>query len=149
MRLSNFFTTLIIAILLSASTSFAATAAKVHVSATVLPFVSFDAVQHVTTYQVKSADIKRGYIDLPNSMTVKVRTNLTTGVSVIVENAGMGRVLIRESGRADFAGNTFTMNTADYRPNTQISKSYDSRILLSADAKDGIYPLIISMAPAI
>jgi len=149
MRSSNFSIALIIAILLGASSSFAATSAKVHVTATVLPFVSFDAIQHVTTYQVNSDDIKRGYIDLPNSMTVKVRTNLNAGVPVIVENAGVGRVLIRESGRADFVGNTFTLNTADYRPNTQISKNYDSRIVLSADAKDGIYPLIISMAPAI
>jgi hypothetical protein len=131
------------------SSSFAAMSASVHISATVLPFVSFNAIQHVTTYQVKSDDIKRGYVDLPNSVTVTVRTNLSSGVPVVVENPGGDRVLIRESGRADFVSNTFTVDTAGYRPNTQISKNYDSRIILPADAKDGIYPLIIAMASAI
>ena len=150
MRSSNFSIALIIAItLFAASSSLAATSAKVRVTATVLPFVSLDAVQHVLTYQVNRDDIKRGYVDLPNSMTVKVRTNLNTGVPVVIENSGDFRILVSESGRADFMGSMFTLNTSDYRPNTQISKTYDSRIVLSADAKDGIYPLIISMAPAI
>ena len=151
MRSSNFSIALIIIAitLFAASSSLAATSAKVRVTATVLPFVSLDAVQHVRTYQINSDDIKRGYVDLPNSMTVKVRTNLNTGVPVVVENSGDFRILISESGRADFMGSMITLNTSDYRPNTQISKTYDSRIVLSADAKDGIYPLIISMAPAI
>lgn len=128
---------------------FAATSAELQLSATVLPFVSFNAVQHVASYRVNSDDIKKGYVDLPNSVTVKVRTNLGTGVPVTVENSAGGNVLIRESGGADFQGNMFTMDTAGHRPNTPISRSYDFRILLSADAKDGTYPLAISMAPAI
>ena len=39
--------------------AFAATSAKIHVSATVLPFVSFNAAQHVATYQVSSEDLRR------------------------------------------------------------------------------------------
>jgi hypothetical protein len=145
----SYIATAITAILSVSSPCFAATSANVHVSATVLPFVSFNAIQNVTSYQVNSDDIKRGYIDLPNSMTVNVKTNLNTAVPVIVENSGGDTVLIRESGRANFVGNTFTLNTTYYRPNTLVSKNYDSRIVLSADARDGIYPLIISMAPAI
>lgn len=144
----KFFSALLIAILLGASPSFAATSAKLHVTATVLPFVSFNAIQNVTTYQVNSEDIKRGYIDLPNAVTVNVRTNLNAGIPVMLESLGENRVLISESGRAAFVDSIFTLNTAGYRPNAPISKSYDSRIVLSADAKDGVYPLIISMVPA-
>lgn len=135
-------------ILLGTSTSFAATSARVQVTATVLPFVSLNAIQLVKTYQVQQEDIKRGYIDLPNSMSVKVRTNLNADIPVIVENL-MGSVLIRESGRVDFVGNVFHLNIAGNRPYTQISRIYDLRILLSADMIDGVYPLNISMTPAI
>jgi hypothetical protein len=108
-----------------------------------------NAIQKVSTYQINSEDIKRGYIDLPNSITVNVRTNLNAGVPVIVENLGTARVLVRESGRLVFEGSTFTLNTADYRPNTPISRNYDSRIVLSGDVKEGNYPLLISITPAI
>jgi hypothetical protein len=132
-----------------ASFCHAAPLAKLYVSATVAPFVSFNAVQNVTTYRVNSEDIQRGYLDLPNAITVKVKTNLGAGVPVTVENFGGARVLIKESGRSVFEGDTFTVNTGDYRSNTQISKNYDSRIVLTADAKEGDYPLIISMTPSI
>ena len=123
--------------------------AKIHVTATVLPFVSFNAIQHISTYRVNNDDIKRGYIDIPNSMTVNVRTNLNAGVPVILEHPEGGRVLVRENGRADFVANTFTLNTSDYLPNTPVSKNYDFRILLSKDVKDVVYPLSVTMAPAI
>lgn len=132
-----------------ASSSFASASARLHVTATVPPFVSFNAVQSVTSYQVNSGDIRRGYVDLPRSMTVRLRTNLSTGVPVLVENSGEGSILVRESGRADFVGNSFTLSTAGYSANAQINKSYDIRILLPSDAKDGTYPLVIAMAPAI
>jgi hypothetical protein len=123
--------------------------AKIHITATVLPFVSFNAIQNIRTYWVDNNDIKRGYIDIPNSVTVNVRTNLNAGVPVIIEHPEGSRVLVRESGRADFVADTFTLNASDYLPNTPIRKNYDFRILLSTDVKDGAYPLIITMAPAI
>lgn len=128
---------------------FAASSATLQVSATVLPFVSFHAVQHVASYRVNGDDIKRGYVDLPASVTVKVRTNLAAGVPVAFESTGEARVLIRESGRSDFAAGFFTLDTGNYRPNTPISKSYDFRVLLPSESKDGTYPLNISMAPTI
>ncbi len=129
--------------------AFAATSASIHVSATVLPFVSFNAAQHVATYQVSSEDLRRGYVDLPNAITVNVRTNMSGGVPVFVDNWGGGRILVKESGTGNFQENSFTLNTAGYRPNSLISKHYDSRIILPADAREGVYPLTISMSPAI
>lgn len=140
----------IITLLLSgAPSAFAASSATLQVSATILPFVSFQAVQHVATYQVGSADIKRGYIDLPGSLTVNVRTNVAAGVPVVFENLAAGRILIRESGRNDFREGFFTLETGNHRPNTPISKRFDFRVLIPGDAKDGTYPLTISMAPTI
>ena len=135
--------------MLVASPSFAGTSAKLQVTATVLPFVRFSAVQHVATYQVSSDDIKRGYIDLPHSLTVNVSTNVNGGVPVVVDNWGNNQLLVKESGTGNFSGNSFTLNTAGYRPNTLISKNFDSRVVLSANSQEGVYPLTISMMPAI
>jgi hypothetical protein len=137
------------AVLLVSNPTFAATSARIQVSATILPFVSFNATKHVTTYQVKSEDLKRGYIDLPNAITVNLRTNLNGGVPVIVDNWGVGKVLVKESGIGIFSDSSFTLNTVGFRPNTLISKNFDSRIVLPADAREGVYPLTISMSPAI
>lgn len=129
--------------------SFAATSAKLHVSATILPYVSFHATQDVTTYQVRNEDLLRGYVDLPSSITVTLRTNVQRGVNVIIDNGGYGKVLIKESGTGNFTDSLLTLNTAGYRPGEQISKHYDSRIVLPADALEGTYPFTIAMTPAL
>lgn len=137
------------ALLFGTYPAFAATSARLHVSATVLPFVSFNAAQHVTTYQVNSEDLRRGYVDLPNAITVNVRTNISGGVPVIVDNQGGARVLVKESGTGSFQGSFFTLDTGGYRPNSLISKNFDSRIILPDDAREGVYPLTITITPAI
>lgn len=139
-----------IAALSGAAPTLASSSATLQVSANVLPFVSFQAIQHVSSYRVSEEDIKRGYVDLPASMTVKVRTNLRAGVPVFFEGTAGGKVLIRESGETHFVDQSFTLDTDSYSPNTPISKRYDFRVLISGDAKDGgTYPLAISMAPTI
>ena len=74
---------------------------------------------------------------------------MRAGVPVVFGSTGGEQLLIRETGRDAFVGHSFTLDTDEYRPNTPISKRYDFRILLSDDAKDGTYPLMISMAPTI
>ena len=128
---------------------FAATTARIQVTATILPYVNFNAAQHVATYHVGSQDLKRGYVDLPNVITVNLRTNVKGGVPVFVESMCEGRLLIKESGTGNFQESSFTLNTAGYRPNTTISKNFDSRIVLPADAREGVYTFNISMTPAI
>lgn len=136
-------------ILLSSVPVLAATSARIHVTANVLPFLSFNATQHLTTYQVRSTDLKRGYIDLPSAITVNIRTNVNSSVPVIVDNWGNGKVLVKESSSGSFSDGSFIVNVAAYRPGTVISKNFDSRILLPPDAQEGVYPLTISMMPAI
>ena len=146
---AHYIATAFAAILLVSNPTFAATSARLQVTATVLPFVSFNVTQHVTAYQVKSEDLVRGYIDLPNSITVNVKTNLNGGVPVIVDNWGSNRLLVKESGTENFSDSSFTLNTTGFRPNTLISKNFDSRIILPADAQEGVYPLVITMTPTI
>jgi hypothetical protein len=148
----NFLAFLIVALATGASlpVCHAAASAQIHVSATVPPFISLNAIQNVASYSVSSVDIKRGYLDLPNAISIRLRTNLGTGVPISVESAlGEAKVLIKESGSTEFVGTTFTVPTADHRANLPINKSYDSRIVLTDDSKEGSYPLIISLTPAI
>ena len=144
-----YYITIAVAVILASNPTFAATSARIQVSATIIPFLSFHAAQHVMTYQVKSEDLIRGYIDLPNAITVNIRTNLNGGVPVMVDNWGVGKVLIKESGTENFSEGSFTLNTIGIRPNTLISKNFDSRIVLPADATEGVYPLSITMSPTI
>jgi hypothetical protein len=88
-------------------------------------------------------------VDLPNVITVNLRTNVNNGVPVFVDGMCDGRILIRESGTGHFQESSFTLNTAGYRPNTPISKNFDSRIVLPADAREGVYTFNITMTPAI
>ena len=154
--MSHFTTVLISAIVLSASLCQAAASAKLRVSATVTPFISFNAVQNVSTYQINSDDLKRGYVDLPNSITIRMRTNLNTGVPVLVENSGTSGensgtagVLVKQSGSPSYLGSVFTLRIVDYHPNTPVSINCDSRVVLTVDAQEGNYPLVLSIIPSI
>lgn len=129
--------------------SFAATSAKLHLTATVPPYVSLNATQRITSYQVRSEDLQRGYVDLPGAVTVTVRSNLSSGVPIVVDNGGIGQVLLRESGLGTFADGSFTLNTAGFLPYTVITKNLDSRIVLPADAREGVYPFAISVVSAL
>jgi hypothetical protein len=134
---------------LSAPCNAVAGSTRLQVSATVLPFLSFNAAQHITAYQVRSEDLQRGYVDLSHSMTVNIRTNLNGGVPVVIENWGQGKVLVKESGTGNFSDSSFILNTAGSKTGAMISKNYDSRIILPPDAHEGTYTLAISMTPAI
>lgn len=135
-------------LLTAATSSPAATSARLQVSATVPPFVSFNAVQNVTSYQVHDADIKRGYLDLPNTLTVTLRTNLATAIPVQVEHNAGTDLQLRESGTSVFHGSTFSVANSDRRSTVPVRRNYDSRLILGKGTKEGTYPLVISMFPA-
>jgi hypothetical protein len=127
------------------SCCFATVSANLHVNATVLPIVNFNAVQRITNYQVRNEDLLKGYIDLPNSITVTLRTNTNGRIPIIIDNWGIGKILIRESGTADFMETFLTVNASEYRTGEPINRNYDLRIVLPAETQEGIYPLNISM----
>jgi hypothetical protein len=141
---------LITVLLALATPVFAGTSATLSVGATIKPWMKFTSTQHVATYQVSSEDLKKGYVDLANVITVNLSTNNSAGVRVLVGNGDGGEVLLKESGTAaEFATSSFTMTPSGYRAGTLISKRYDSRIPLPSDARVGTYPLTLTLMPAI
>ena len=139
----------LVAMLLVASSCFATTAANIRVTATVLPYMNFNSTQHGTTYQVRSDDLKRGYVDLPQVMTVTVKTNVNREVTFVVSDWRGSNITVRDLNRVNFDGNSFTLNTADYQPGSAISMTIDSRIVLPADTREGVYPFSIVVTPGI
>jgi len=101
--------------ILASNPTYAANFARLQVAATVIPFVSLNATQHVTTtYEIKSEDLIRGHIDPPNSMTVNVKTNLNGGVPVYAYNRGSGRIPVMESGYCLFTDASRTVIWGDW-----------------------------------
>ena len=151
MKTAHFYIlTAIASILFSSAPCLAAgNSTTVRVSATVLPFVSLAASQRVASYQVRSEDLRRGYVDLPDSLMVNFSTNVNGGVPVSIESAGAGSVLVSESGKGSYVANLFTLNTSGRGAGEKISQGLDTRIMLPADAREGTYPLTIAMTPVI
>lgn len=128
---------------------FSSSSANLHVSATIFPRVNLRVNQHIMNYQVHNEDILKGYIDLPSSITVSLKTNTKSRIPLVIDNWEDGKVLVRESGAAGFTGNVFTVDTTGNRTNEPVNRNYDLRIMLPAEAREGIYPLNISVTAAI
>ena len=139
----------IVSLLLTSVPCLAGSSTQLRVSAKVLPFVSLDVRQRVATYQVRSEDIRMGYVDLPESLTVEFSTNLNGVVPVSIENEGEGMIQVSESGTGRYAGSSFTLNTSGHGTGERIRQRLDTRIILPADAQEGTYPLNLAMTPAI
>ena len=114
MTLSKIF---LVAALMGASPAFGASA-QLKISVTVLPHVNLSAVQRVTSYLADSAALERGYVDIPNALTVTIRTNVRDAVFAV------DGALVKTG--TDSWGNTFTLDTADFRPGSVITKIYSS-----------------------
>lgn len=147
MRTTRF--ALIIALLVTLSMAhtacFAAATSTIHVSATVLPWVNFNAEQHVISYRVTDEDLKRGYIDLPASVTVHLKTNVKKQVAIFVQNTGSERIAIRLAGSGRFLEDFVTINSAEYKVGEMISSSMDTRVIFSGESKEGTYTLNIPL----
>lgn len=140
---------ILVAIILFNSPCQAASSAVMQVSATIRPWVVFNAAQHIYSYNVTSDDLQRGYVDVVGSITLDVKTNIKKEISVIFASETGERILFKESGEGSFFESEYTMHPDTHRPGELISKKIDSRILLANNAKEGIYELNISMSPEI
>ncbi|GFO54626.1 hypothetical protein GMSM_16330 [Geomonas sp. Red276] len=140
----------VLALLLVTPAAWGGTAATtLRVGAAVLPYVSLDARQQMTTYYVADEDVARGYIDLSGAVTVSFRTNLERGVPVGVENLGEGRVLVSEAGKGNFVSSAFTLDPAGYRIGARVERKLDARIVLSPDTPRGVHQLALGITPII
>lgn len=144
---------LIIAILstliLSVSQVQAASSGIMHVSATIRPWVVFNGVQHIYSYSVTSADLQRGYVDLPGSITLDIKTNLNKEVTVNIDSENGERILFKESTAGSFSESKYTLNPVSHRPGELITRKIDSRVMLAKNMKEGVYALNVSMSPEI
>lgn len=140
---------ILITLILSALPAQAASSAVMQVSATIRPWVVFNAVQHIYSYRVTSIDLERGYVDLAGSMTLDIKTNISKDISVRFISENGERILFKESTGETFFENEYTLSPDRRTPGETISRKIDSRIILTNNSKEGVYALNVSMLPEI
>ena len=136
-------------LILSSLPGLAASSAVLQVSATIRPWVTFKAVQHLYSYRVTAADLQRGYVDLDRSITLEIRTNIRRDIPVKLSSESGERILFRDSAGGSFFENEYRLVPDHQSPAEAISRKIDSRIMLTSNSKEGEYPLNVSMSPEI
>ena len=140
---------ILIILILSSLPVLASSSAVLQVSATIRPWVTFNAVQHLYSYRVTAVDLERGYVDLAGSITLEMKTNIRRDISVKFSSESGERILFRESAGGSFFENEYTLYPDLRSPMEVISRKIDSRIILTANTKEGVYPLNVFMSPEI
>lgn len=134
-----------LAILLSWTTPepAAASSATLNVQATIRPWLKFSASQPFGSYQVTEQDIRRGYLDLPQALTLQMQTNIPEEVSFEITSNGPERIFLHENG----SGMAGALVIAGNHPAVPVTRVLDLRIMLPANARTGTYPLQVALAP--
>jgi hypothetical protein len=149
MKSSTVVYAILMILFLSGLPALAASSAVLQVSATIRPWVAFKAVQHLYSYRVTTADLQRGYVDLAESITLEIKTNIQRDISVKFSSESGERILFRESAGGNFFENEYTLYPDRRSPAEAISRKIDSRIMLTTNSKEGVYPLNVAMLPEI
>jgi len=123
----------------------ASSTSTITVCANVLPWLKIRAYQHDVQYQVTENDLKQGYVDLPGSATIHIKTNANKSIGVRVSNEGPEKILVRESGAYHFSGADGTLIIAQPQRGTKITKNLDFRLILPKGAKGGTYSLNVAI----
>jgi hypothetical protein len=116
--------------------------AILHVQATVRPYLQFSATQPSGSYRVTVADIRRGHIDLPQALTIQMKTNIRDEIRFDVASGGPERVLLKTPG-----GLSNAVRMAAASPATLVSQTLDMRIVLPSETREGVYPLQVALMP--
>lgn len=140
---------ILIILTLSSLPGQAASSAVMQVSATIRPWVSFNAVQNMHSYKITAADLQRGYVELAGSITIEMRTNVDRDIPVRFTSEGGEKILFRESNGGAFFENEYRLNPDRQIPRQVIRRNIDSRIILTSNSKEGEYPLNVFMTPEI
>ncbi len=117
------------------------------VCAKVLPLLKISTYQHVAQYQVTDHDLKRGYVDLPGSATVRVKTNENKSIGVTVLNEGPEKILVKESGTNNFSDSDGTLKIGQVKRGTETTRILDFRLILPQGVREGTYSLSIALNP--
>jgi hypothetical protein len=121
-------------LVLSSLPCLAASSAVLQVSATIRPWVEFKAVQHMYSYRITAADLRRGYVDLAGSISLEVRTNIPRDISIRFSSENGERILFRESAGGSFFENEYRLYPAHLSAMETIIRKIDSRIMLTANS---------------
>lgn len=140
---------ILVAIILFNSPCQAAASAFMQVSATIRPWVVFNAVQHIYSYNITAADLQRGYVDVAGSITLDIKTNIRKEISVKFTSETGEKILFKESTGGSFFAGEYTVDPGSQRPGDVIIRKIDSRIMLANNSKEGVYALSVSMSPEI
>ena len=123
-----------------------AASATLRVSARVQPSITFDAVQNVRSYVVTAEGLKQGYVDVPGTATLKVRTNVIRPIYVNVTNQGPERIHIKSASMSEFISPSNQLNLGLQEPGVHKNQNLDCRVILPEGMREGVYPLLLAIS---
>ncbi len=132
---------LVVASILTPSLANAAST-SVRVSARILPWMNVTATPLVSSYRVDAEAIQRGFIDLPNSLSIELSTNLRSDIDLSLESFGPERVVV---GNGSSSGSDM-IRFATLASNTPVTRSVNLRVILPQGIEQGDYPLQLSVS---
>lgn len=123
---------------------------SVSVSAFVRPTATCSVDVQPGSVLVTADDVRRGYVDLPASSRVRVRTNSSNGYMLVleVESAEFDAVVLEESGeRVEIRGSGFV--DRPFRGHAEVVSELGYRFLLNPATQPGVYawPVALSAQP--
>lgn len=139
--------------LVAASFTAGAVENKLTVTATVLKHASLQVVSQPGSVAVTAADIARGYVDVPATAQIMVKSNTADGYMLNFSSQGdfFSQAVVRGLGsdvQLGADGGGVAQRTAA-RGMTNTSLDLGFRFLLSASAQQGVYawPMRVSVTP--
>lgn len=118
-----------------------AASTSIRVSARILPWLDVSAIPRIASYQVDADAIRRGFIDLPNALSIRLATNLRSEIDLNLISFGPGQVLVADGGRQG----SELLRIPALAGNQPVTRELDLRVILSSDMKEGSYPLQLSV----
>jgi hypothetical protein len=96
----------------------------------------------ISSYRVDAEAIQRGFIDLPNSLSIQLSTNLRSEIDLSLESFGPERVVVGNGSNSGsdmirFAALASTMPT---------TRAVDLRVILPQGIAQGDYPLQLNVS---
>ena len=119
-----------------------AASTSVRVSARILPWLNVSATPLISSYRVDAEAIARGYIDLPNSLSIQLSSNLRSGIDLSLESFGPERVVV---GSGTNPGSNM-IRIAALASNIPITRAIDLRVILPQGISQGDYPLQLNVS---
>ncbi len=119
-----------------------AASTSIRVSARILPWLNVTATPLISSYRVDAEAIQRGFIDLPNSLSIQLSTNLRSDIDLSLESFGPERVVV---GNGTSSGSDM-IRFAALASNVPTTRAVDLRVILPQGIEKGDYPLQLNVS---